>query len=124
MTVRDDICNLLAEYNHAVDDGRVDDVLATFTPDASIEFPVGSHRGTDELRAAYESWVPQAPQRHFVTNTRVLDVTETTARAISDFAFMVKGDKGWATYVVGRYDDELVNDGTRWRFARRTSVFL
>ncbi|HVV37267.1 MAG TPA: nuclear transport factor 2 family protein [Acidimicrobiales bacterium] len=124
MTVRDDICNLLAEYNHAVDDGRVDDVLATFTADASIEFPVGTHRGTEELRAAYESWIPRAPQRHMVANTRVIDASSTSARVVSDFAFLVKGETGWTIFVVGRYDDEVVHDGTRWRFARRTSVFL
>ena len=44
----------LAAYTHALDDGRTDDIVATFCPDGVVEIPgMGTHAGHDALRAAY-----------------------------------------------------------------------
>ena len=125
MTPRDDICNLIAAYAQALDDGRNAEVVATFTPDGTFEIVgTSTHTGADELRAAYDSWTPQVPQRHVVTNTFVYESSDAAARATTDFVFMVNGGKGWITAAVGRYDDELVNvDGT-WRFHHRRATFV
>ena len=41
----------IAAYTHALDDGRTDDVVATFCPDGVIEIPgMGTHAGHDALR--------------------------------------------------------------------------
>ena len=115
----------LAAYAQALDDGRADDVVASFCPDGVIELPgMGTHEGHDALRAAYADWVPKQPQRHVVVNTYVSDWDEHEARASSDVIFLLKGEKGWSVLLVGRYDDTLHNDNGTWRFHRRKAEFL
>jgi hypothetical protein len=123
-TPRDDICNLIATYCHALDDGRTNDIVACFAPGGSFEIVgTSTHTGTDELRAAYDGWKPRVPQRHVVSSTRVTDWSATHARATSDFLFFVKADGGWAAMAAGRYDDELVCDEGAWRFVARRVTF-
>ena len=75
----------LAAYTHALDDGRTDDVVATFCPDGAIEIPgLGTHEGHEALRAAYSQWTPRRPQRHVVVNTHVTAWDDHRATAISD----------------------------------------
>ena len=114
----------IAAYTHALDDGRTDDVVATFCPDGAIEIPgMGTHEGLDALRAAYSGWTPRMPQRHLVVNTHVTDWSDDEATAVSDVVFLLKGDKGWAIQVVGRYHDTLHHDDGTWRFHRRAAQF-
>ena len=115
----------IAAYTHALDDGRTDDVVATFCPDGVCEIPgMGTHEGHDALRAAYTRWTPRRPQRHLVVNTLVTDWNDDEATAISDVIFILKGDTGWAIQVVGRYRDTLHRDGDDWRFHRRAAEFV
>jgi hypothetical protein len=114
----------IAAYTQALDDGRTDDVVATFCPDGVCEIPgMGTHVGRDALRAAYVKWTPRRPQRHLVVNTLVTDWNDHEASAISDVIFILQGDSGWAIQLVGRYHDTLhLNDGM-WRFHRRAARF-
>lgn len=115
----------LAAYCHALDDGRTDDVVATFCPDGGIDLPgMGTHEGHDALRAAYGGWVPRRPQRHLVTNTHVTAWDDREAAATSDVVFLLLGDGGWTVQLVGRYDDVLHHDDGAWRFHRRVATFL
>jgi len=115
----------IATYTHALDDGRTDDVVATFCPDGGCDIPgMGAHEGHDALRAAYERWKPRRPQRHLVLNTVITDWNDDEATAVSDVVFLLKGDDGWAIQVVGRYHDTLHRDGATWRFHRRTAEFV
>lgn len=115
----------LAEYVHALDDGRTDDLVATFCPDGEADFgDLGTFRGHDELRAGYQAWEPQAPQRHLVLNTHVDRWDDREAHAVSDVVFLLQGDSGWSVQLVGRYDDTLHRDGDRWRFHRRVAEFV
>jgi hypothetical protein len=115
----------IAAYTHALDDGRTDDVVATFCPDGICDIPgMGTHVGHDALRVAYAKWAPRRPQRHLVVNTLVTDWDDHEAQATSDVIFLLQGDAGWAVQVVGRYHDTLhCTDGT-WRFHRRTAEFV
>ena len=116
----------LAAYAQALDDGRTDDVVATFCADGAIELPgMGTHEGREALRAAYAGWTPKRPQRHVVVNTHVSDWGDDAATATSDVLFLLKGDAGWAIQLVGRYRDVLHLDaGTgTWRFHRRVAEF-
>ncbi len=118
---------LLARYTHALDDGRVDDVVATFCDDGSVDIPgLGSHAGRDALHAAYTKWKPRRPQRHLVVNTLVTDWSDDEAHAVSDVVFLLRGDERWGVEVVGRYHDTLHRDrdGAGWRFHRRRAEFL
>ncbi len=115
----------LAAYTHALDDGRTNDVVATFCADGAVDIPgMGTHEGHDALRAAYEKWKPRLPQRHLVLNTHVTDWNEHEAHALSDVVFLLKRDDRWAVQLVGRYDDVLHHDGGAWRFHRRRASFV
>ena len=91
--VAEGVRTALAVYTQALDDGRTDDVVATFCPDGAVEIPgMGTHRGHEALRDAYSSWEPRRPQRHLVLNTVVAEWNDTEATAISDVVFLLLGD--------------------------------
>src|SRR5438067_4905964 len=111
----------IAAYTQALDDGRTDDVVATYCDDGVFDrAAMGTFEGHDALRTAYDSWKPQRPQRHLVVNTRVTDWSDDEAHAISDVVFILKGESTWSTQFVARYHDTLHQDGGRWKFHRRT----
>jgi hypothetical protein len=115
----------IAAYALALDDGRTDDIVATFCPDGSCDIPgMGTHEGHDALREAYARLTPRRPQRHLVVNTLVTDWNDHEASAVSDVIFLLKGEAGWSVQLVGRYRDVLhCADGT-WRFHRRVAEFV
>jgi hypothetical protein len=115
----------LAAYTQALDDGRTEDVVATFCPDGGCDIPgMGTYDGHDALRQAYDGWKPRRPQRHLVLNTLVTDWNDHEARATSDVIFILQGKSGWSIQLVGRYHDTLHQvDGT-WRFHRRVAEFV
>jgi hypothetical protein len=115
----------IATYTQALDDGRADDVVATFCADGLCEIPgLGTHQGHEALRAAYTKWVPRRPQRHLVLNTLVRRQGDTEATAVSDVVFLLMGKSGWAVQLVGRYHDTLHLDHGNWKFHRRTATFV
>ena len=115
----------LAAYTLALDDGRTDDVVATFCPDGGCDIPgMGTHQGHDALRAAYAKWAPRQPQRHLVVNTLVTDWSDHEAQAVSDVVFLLRGEAGWAVQLVGRYHDTLHHDAGTWRFHHRAATFV
>lgn len=115
----------IAAYTQAVDDGRTDDILATFLPDGSVDIPgIGAQQGHDAMRVAFDAVAPKVPQRHLVFNTLVTEWDEHEARASSDLVFMVNGGQGWMTFLAGRYADRLRQVDGAWKFAHRSAVFL
>jgi hypothetical protein len=115
----------IAAYTQALDDGRTDDVVATFCADGGCDIPgLGTYEGRDALRAAYAKWTPRRPQRHLVVNTHVTDWSDDEATAVSDVVLLLLGDAGWGVQIVGRYEDMLHRDGEAWRFHRRTASFV
>lgn len=115
----------IAAYAQALDDGRTDDVVATFCPDGVCDIPgMGAHQGHDALREAYSLWKPQRPQRHLVANTLVTEWNDREANATSDVIFLLQRDAGWAIQLVGRYQDTLHHDHGAWRFHHRKAEFL
>lgn len=124
--VRAGVLDAIAAYTQALDDGRTDDLVATFCEDGSCDIPgLGAHEGRDAIRAAYDRWTPRQPQRHVVTNTHVSAWTDDEATVASDFVFLLRGADGrWSVRIVGRYHDVLHRDGGRWRFHRRTAAFV
>ena len=115
----------IAAYTHALDDGRTDDVVATFCADGGVDMPgLGVHEGHDALRAAYAKVAPRRPQRHAVVNTHVFEWSDDEARATSDVILLLLGDKGWTVALVGRYHDTLHHEAGTWRFHRRVAEFV
>lgn len=115
----------IAAYAQALDEGRTDDVVATFGPDGVAEIQgFGTFSGHAELSAAFAKWQPRRPQRHLVLNTLVTDWSHDKASAASDVVFILLGDAGWSVQLVARYDDTLHNDAGTWRFQRRAARFI
>ena len=115
----------IATYTQALDDGRTDDVVATFCPDGACEIPgMGTHKGHDALRDAYSRLKRERPQRHLVLNTVVGEWNDHEATAVSDVVFLLLGDSGWAIQLVGRYHDTLHHDDGTWRFHHRAATFV
>jgi hypothetical protein len=98
----------IARYAQAVDDGRADDVAATFCPDGSADIPgAGVITGTEALRA-YFAGLTAGQSRHVVVNTHVTEWDAGQAAAISDLIVLGRaGDRGWSVILVGRYHDTL-----------------
>src|SRR5204863_7929936 len=85
----------IAAYTLALDDGRTDDVVATFCPDGSCDIPgLGAYEGRDALREAYERVKPARPQRHLVVNTLVTEWDAHEAKATSDVVLNLQGRDG------------------------------
>ncbi len=115
----------IAAYTHALDDGRTDDVVATFCDDGSCDIPgLGRHEGRAALLAAYSATVPRRPQRHLVLNTLITTWSDDEAAATSDVVFLLQRSSGWVVQLVGRYDDVLRREGDEWRFVTRTATFV
>jgi hypothetical protein len=115
----------IAVYTQALDDGRTDDVVATFCADGVCEIPgMGTHQGHDALRAAYTKWRPRRPQRHLVLNTAVTGWSDDEASATSDVIFLLLTEGAWSIQVVGRYEDTLHYADGAWRFHRRVATFV
>jgi hypothetical protein len=115
----------LAAYTQALDDGRTDDVVATFCRDGGCDIPgLGTYRGHDALRGGYAGWQPKRPVRHLVVNTLVTEWDDDEATATSDVVVLVQRDTGWAIQVVGRYQDTLHHDDGTWRFHHRSAEFI
>src|SRR5262249_53441961 len=115
----------IAAYTQALDDGRTEDVVATFCVDGSCRMPgLGTNQGHDALRAAYDRWKPRRPQRHLVLNTLVTDWSKHEVTAVSDVVFLLKAESGWAIQLVGRYHDTLRLEDGAWRFSHRAAEFL
>jgi SnoaL-like domain len=115
----------IVAYTHALDDGRTDDVVATFCRDGVCDIPgMGTHVGHEALHEAYARWKPRRPQRHLVLNTLVTEWNDNEAAAVSDVIFILQGDSGWSIQLVGRYHDVLHRDDGAWRFHRREARFV
>lgn len=116
------IRRVLAEYCHLVDDGRFDDLVELFTPDATFTFGAVGATGRAELRAWFaETQTPRLRGKHLTTNV-VAEVAGDTAEARSDFAFLGFRAGRLVPVFAGRYTDRLVRSGDRWLIARRDAV--
>ena len=114
----------IGAHTQAQDAGRTEDIVALYTADGVLEVPgEGPIKGHDALRAAFAGWAPQAPQLHLVGNTLITSWTDEEARALSDVAFLYRGEAGWAVQVVGHYDDTFRLEDGAWKFHRRATTY-
>lgn len=121
------VVDVLYEYAHTLDGGDAEGCADCFTDDGVWQArwwdggDVPDHRfcGRDELVGYFRRIIDLHPpwtQLHLVSNPRV-EVDGATATAASYFTTVGVGQPVGS---VGRYDDRLVHDGVRWRFAERT----
>src|SRR5690606_29691409 len=129
---RAEIEDLMARYLFAIDYFDWDAYIATFAPDAELEFASGTSRGRDAIRTAVTNF-SQGIGRFYHTE----DGKPAKLRhVILQSAIRVEGDRAWArtqwvemanhgpgdemkmgTY--GIYDDEFKRVDGRWLIARR-----
>lgn len=116
-----EVRNIIAAYAMAVDDGRVEDVVATFCADGFVDLPgAGTAAGHDAIRALFSGLKPRRT-RHLVVNTHVTEWGDGRAVAVSDL--VVLGAPGWAVAMVGRYSDAFHYDDGGCRFHSRKLEF-
>ena len=124
MTTQEDatagVLNTLAAYAQALDEGRVDHLVALFAEDAVVDIMgQGVMEGREAIRGGYLQTVPTGPQKHFVGNSHISEWGETAATVISDLAVLKRLEAGWAVLLTGRYQDTLrLVDGS-WLFSRK-----
>jgi ketosteroid isomerase-like protein len=122
LVARERIRDTIARYAHLVDRGRIDELVALFTEDATLE--AGDRppaRGRDAIRAVFLGTGRRlasaaAPLiRHHVSNV-LIDVGGPDAATASSYFLAVteRGPDHW-----GRYRDRLVRQGDHWLFAHR-----
>lgn len=127
LIARERVRETFTAYSTAGDGGRLDDLVAQFTADATMEVPpnppaVGRQAILQSLRAsamrarppvAFEGQKPIL--RHFTTNIHFRAVTRERIETTAYFCAMTAvGPDHW-----GRYFDVLVPEGERWLFAHR-----
>jgi uncharacterized protein (TIGR02246 family) len=116
------IRRLIAVYAQLLDSGRLEEWGELFTPDASFEVWGKTLRGRSEIVAAIGGMQPELPGKH-VCLVPVIDVLgPDRARAWTDLSAFASTKQGIQIATIGRYHDELVQQGGRWRFARRSVV--
>jgi hypothetical protein len=129
LAAREAIRDTIARYTWCSELMDVGGFADCFTADAVLEIKGGeTYQGRDgvvamlsgvrkRMRGAVgtEGAAP-AVMRHHVSSIRIELVSRDRAHAFSYFAVFMPphGHDHW-----GRYRDELVRDGERWRFARR-----
>jgi 3-phenylpropionate/cinnamic acid dioxygenase small subunit len=117
------IRELTARYNDAIDDGRLDDYLACFTPDGVFEVDgLGRGQGPDQIRPMVE---PITPVAIHLTLDAVVEVDGDTATQRCRFLLGRRSpDRTDFTIVTsGRYRDRLVRTPAGWRFSERHATF-
>ena len=122
LVARERIRDTIARYAHLVDRGRIDELVALFTEDATLEAGDGPPvRGRDAIRAVFLGTGRRlasaaAPLiRHHVSNV-LIDVESPDAATASSY-FLAITDHGPDHW--GRYRDRLVPAGDRWLFQHR-----
>ncbi len=126
----EDIRQLLARYNIAIDLGRIGQWVECFTPDGVFEclgLPDGAalggrHEGADALRAYAETHfgINKGRARHWNWNLMVEPAGEGRAAMTCYLNAHSAGQGDSAVLrVTGIYRDELVKGDEGWRFASR-----
>jgi 3-phenylpropionate/cinnamic acid dioxygenase small subunit len=112
------IRELAARYNHAIDDGRAEDWVATFVPDGTFESTaLGTHTGTDALRSFAASYIAAFTGRH-CTSDYVVDVDGDDARSRC-YLILVNNAEAPIVSTTAVYDDVLRRTSDGWRFVHR-----
>ena len=117
------ITEVLARYCHAIDQRRWESFGDLFTDDCRLDF--GAVMGVFEGREGIARFTQTMDatgifMRHYSTNV-VLHGDGARVRAES-YVLAITGPTGSRMQTTGRYDDELVKVGGRWRIRVRQAT--
>ena len=117
------IAEIMAAYCHAIDLGRWDGFPALFTEDCRLDFGslMGVYEGAEGVRRFTDRMQGLGLfMRHYTTNV-VLSGDGERARAES-YVLAITGPPGSSSQTTGRYEDEFVKVGGRWRIRVRRAI--
>jgi ketosteroid isomerase-like protein len=115
----------VAAHSQCQDAGDTYGIMALYAPDAVLEVPgMGTYRGAEAIRAAWDQWKPRRLQRHLPVNIVITGWDDAEALATTDVVFLRLGDDGWSVGVVARYHDVFRLAGGRWLLSRRADEYV
>jgi 3-phenylpropionate/cinnamic acid dioxygenase small subunit len=120
----DQVRRTLAGYCQFLDDGDFDRWIELFAEDARLVFADQVADGRRSIRTLMERMQPPEGRGKHITANILIDVEADSATARTDYLFVRPSGRGPVPVAIGRYDDELVRDGDRWRFTTRTISIL
>lgn len=121
------IRRLMAIYAQLLDSKRIAEWAQLFTDDAVFQVWGQTWRGRDAIAAGIGGMQPDSPGKHIIL-TPVIDLQDSErARVWTDLSAFssgtdAKGKPAFSIATIGRYHDEVVRQGGRWRIARRVVV--
>ena len=124
----EEIKKLMASYCYLIDTSQWDDVVGLFAENARAEYgPLGSYEGEDGIATFFKDVVPntQSWSAHQVLNS-IVTVEGKKAKGTWYLFCPIsirspEGDR--AVWIQGRYDNEFVKMGGRWKFSLLRFVF-
>jgi uncharacterized protein (TIGR02246 family) len=116
---RQEILELAARYNHAIDTGDGPAWAATFTNNGIFDSPGQHFEGTEELVGMATGFPTQVPGGRHWTNNHVIDASGDGATHTCYLNLMSVTD-GAKIIATGLYNDELVKVDGAWRYTHRT----
>ena len=125
----EEIRQLLARYNFAIDFGHIDDWVETFVPEGKFscvglpeDAPLGgTHEGKDALRSYAESHfgVNQGRARHWNWNLVIEGNDDTATMQCYLNAYSAGQGESALFRVTGVYRDRLARTESGWKFVER-----
>lgn len=119
---------LVNDFFRALDDNRIDDLIALFVPDGEWARPAGNLRGPDAIRGDLANRPAGRTSRHMTSNLRILELGDDRCR----FAYNLTTYSGFASGEgpldltgpsgVLDCDDVAVDTADGWRFERRSAT--
>ncbi len=120
----EEIRNLVLWYGFCVDNGKLEDLVATFVPDGawdSTDNGHGRHIGHEAMRAFFGKF-PDLRQayHHLVSSPMFLDIGPDDAHAIVTYTSRIMfNGRNDVVLEAGRYHDHYVRAADGWRFRER-----
>ena len=127
MSIRDGVVDTIYRYAHAFDENDMDAFADCFTESGVTKRAGGDVVGREQIRRAFgerrNAYDERGEQpRHIVTNI-VIDQCSETEATVYSYLMLVVTASTTEIRVSGRYTDDMVLDGHRWRFrSRETAV--
>jgi hypothetical protein len=114
------IRELVARYNHAIDEGRPEEWVATFVPEGTFESTaLGAHTGSVDLLEFAKGYIAAFEGRH-VTSDFVVTVDGDGATARCYLIAVNAKTTPPSILTTAVYEDVLRRTPDGWRFVHRT----
>ena len=119
-----EILELMNNYILSIDSHDIEQFTANFSEDGVYKSPFGTATGADEIRYAIRQWHESgvtAGKRHFIGAVRILDLTNETAKAESNY-WIAEAAETPGIVASGAYTDELKKINGEWKIAFRDQL--